>query len=320
MIKLIRETILPQYGIECKDAGLLSDQGEKVFHISDSAGQQFLLRLQDPLELSDHAIKAQLNWLHSILEETDLVVPRPIALESGKLFGEMEDSSTAESLRFVLYSWVEGERKSSPDQWVKHENLFLIGSTVAKMHIHSKAHEVPQSNEIPTLNSATFMGDKSFLFSDTIEPYLDHMDLQRFHRYIDEVSSALVEFVEIEAERGLIHADLGPQNWLFHNQKPALIDFDAFAVGYFIHDLLGVLWSHSHWDSNEIHLNSLFAGYESVRKIPDGVKKNVFLLQAAHCAMWINWVLSLKKNQEELRPHIPDQVRLLEKLCEKNLS
>jgi len=315
MFDVVTEQVLTQYGIKAKTVNLLSELNEYVFQVVRDDGQTFVLRLQQPDKLSDDAVHAQLNWLKAIHVETDIIVPLPVALTSGKSFGNVELSQLETTCRYVLFNWVEGERKPTPDDWVHPENLNLIGRVVAQLHNHAQNYGMPQEGSVSLLNSQGFLGEGSALKSNEIEPHLGSLELKTFHRYIDTVASVLQEHVEKEDECGLIHADLGPHNWLFDQGVPRIIDFDAFAIGYFVHDLLGVLWSHCHWKANQTYVASLFEGYETVRNISDGVKANVFALQAAHCFMWINWVLSLKPEaQNELIPHIPFQVSIVEQL------
>jgi len=319
MLKRVSREILPLYGMEAASVDPIADSNELVLRVVGKDDQQYVLRLQDPEDMPDSAVRTQLDWLNSILDETHIVVPRPVALKSGQPFGAITVANRPRPFRFVLLVWLEGQRKSTPSEWVEHDNLVLIGKVVARLHEHSKQHDVPQDCGVPVLNAAAFLGESCALRRNEAKRYLGGVDLERFYRHMDVVRAALVECVEREEERGLIHADLGPHNWVFFEGVPSIIDFDAFAVGYFVHDLLGVLWSHSHWDGNEEYVKSLFAGYETVRCIADNVKANVFSLQAAHCLMWINWVLSMKNGRmrDELVRHIPHQVQIVEKLCGK---
>ena len=68
---------------------------------------------------------------------------------------------------------------------------------------------------------------------------------------------------------GLIHGDLGPANWVFLRGEARPIDFDEFGVGYFLFDLVQVLWTHSMWPDYDAHMSRLLESYESVRALDD---------------------------------------------------
>ena len=316
LAKQLSERTLPQYGIEAREIKLLADAAELVFEVMDREGGKYVLRLQDPDHLSDRAIRTQLAWLNSILDETDVLVPRPVPLSSNAPFGTMETGAPTKQYRFMLFDWVDGDRRKTPQKWVERDNLELVGRVVAQMHEHSQRYGVPKDSEVSSLDVASILGEDSVLRSHEVIAYLGDADLTTLYGQMDLIRAAVDE-CQTDDELGLIHADLGPHNWLFSEGQPSIIDFDAFVVGDFVHDLLGCLWSHSHWEENPTFVESLFAGYETIRSIGDNVKAHVYLLQAAHCLVWINWVLSLKSGQiqKELAPHIPHQVRVIDRLC-----
>ena len=308
---IVRE-ILSNYGILQSTAELLSDRDGQVVRVVDE-NQSFLLRIEDSTQHSNPKVEIQLEWMSSIGTQSIVRVPELIPLLNGNDYGFVEAIDRNKQSRFRLFKWLDGERKSA-DEWVEKENLFAIGQTVAQLHEHAIEFGIPEDSDSEVLKPTAFLRAIAKLCTDNIVPYLGELDKDRFFINVDQIMRALEEC--IGDEWGLIHADLGPQNWIFEHGKLGLIDFESYTIGYFIHDLLGVLWSHSHWEQNQQYLNWLFQGYESVRPISDCVKSNVFNLQAVHCVLWIGWVLGL--DEDELKPYIPDQIQLMERLCEQN--
>lgn len=76
------------------------------FESPASEGRRYVLRLQDPDYLSDDAIQTQFTWLNRILDETDVLVPRPIPLKSGAPFGmlDLPNSAVPWPIEYIQYA------------------------------------------------------------------------------------------------------------------------------------------------------------------------------------------------------------------------
>lgn len=120
-------------------------------------------------------------------------------------------------------------------------------------------------------------------------------------------------------EFGLIHADLGPHNWVFRGSEVGLIDFDQFGLGFCLYDLVGVLVSFAHWDSYEEHQDRLLTGYETVRPLPDCTKEQLGMFMAANFCAWMNHRLGVEDEQErrEFARWLPFTAKMLARYCDQ---
>src|SRR4051812_18113965 len=82
--------------------------------------------------------------------------------------------------------------------------------------------------------------------------------------------------------------DLEPGNWVFDRGEPRPIDFDEFGLGYFLFDLMGVLWSHAGWDDYPVYRSTLLDGYEAIRPLPEGCRADADVFVAANILAWLN--------------------------------
>ena len=116
---------------------------------------------------------------------------------------------------------------------------------------------------------------------------------------------------------GLIHADLAPANWVFHNGQPRPIDFDEFGRGFYLYDLLGVLWSHVSWDEYPAFKFHLLSGYERIRPLAAEIKASADLFQAATLFAWLNHGCRLAADsaRAEFLRWVPSTTRTIARLC-----
>jgi Ser/Thr protein kinase RdoA (MazF antagonist) len=70
---------------------------------------------------------------------------------------------------------------------------------------------------------------------------------------------------------GLIHADLGYANHLFHDGRAGAIDFEACGYGWFLHDLAEPLVFVQHVKHYPSFRDAILAGYRRVRPLPPDV-------------------------------------------------
>jgi Ser/Thr protein kinase RdoA (MazF antagonist) len=122
---------------------------------------------------------------------------------------------------------------------------------------------------------------------------------------------------ELEGVYGLIHADLAPANWVFHNGQPRPIDFDEFGRGFYLYDLLGVLWSHVSRDAYPAFKAHLLSGYERIRPLATEIKASADLFQAATLFAWLNHGCRLTDDaaRAEFLKWIPSTTRTIARLC-----
>lgn len=104
------------------------------------------------------------------------------------------------------------------------------------------------------------------------------------------VSDGLKAYGRSEANYGLIHADMVPENVMIHGKKIQLIDFDDAGFGWHMFEIATAL----HWLTEEPEFqtmrSSLLNGYQRVRPLSDDDIKALPLFHVARSLTYLGWV------------------------------
>jgi Ser/Thr protein kinase RdoA (MazF antagonist) len=238
---------------------------------------ELVVRIQPTVRMDDAAALALVEYLNALPD--DMRAPRPIRLATGEWFAKLSGSR-----RVMLMSWVAGKRAPDARAFIEPARLHSIGALVARMHDRQVGRVVRAIDF-----DALFACVRSPAFqAELARP-------QPFNEALD-VLMALSR-----TPGGLIHTDLEPQNWVFENGEPGVIDFDEFRWGPFGLDLMGVLWTHGLWKEYPKARDELLAGYATVRPVPPGEPDHFTALA------FIRWFESIfgEQGEEQRQRHRP---------------
>src|SRR5206468_2403785 len=93
----------------------------------------------------------------------------------------------------------------------------------------------------PQLDADAIVGRRSAIGDGSARRLIAGADYATLATAAEKVATAMECLQQVGGQCGLIHADLAPANWVFHEGEPRPIDFDEFGRGFFLADLLGVL-------------------------------------------------------------------------------
>jgi Ser/Thr protein kinase RdoA (MazF antagonist) len=147
------------------------------------------------------------------------------------------------------------------------------------------------------------------------------MDAAHFRCHLkswnDRIRAAALELGESRRHFGLIHGDLEPPNWVFHQGEARPIDFDQFGLGYYMHDLAQILWTHSMWPKYERYRARLLDAYERVRPLSAAERRHMRTFEAIPLIEWITRRRreGTKRSRMELRRWLPATMNRLEQLA-----
>ena len=212
--------------------------------------------------------------------------------------------------------WVHGRRVRNGAAFVRPGTLRLIGRTTAMLHEHARRFGLPSREECRQLDDRHFVGAQCCAgqYGCEILTPPEH-DLVR--RAADKIRLMMRRLRDRPDQFGLIHGDLEPPNWIFHGGEARPIDFDEFGAGFFLFDLMQVLWSHAMWPDYARLRVSLLQGYESVRPISSDLKPLLNLFQAIAFVEWSNHrLVEGPEAQSELRRWREPTVQRIAELCE----
>jgi len=207
-----------------------------------------------------------------------------------------------------MSDWVEGDRIPDAKQFVEPDRLRAIGRVVGRLHVSAARFPIPANCELDTIDADFLFGD------DTLYEIVPEEQLAVARSCARRVEESLRSLPRAPTTFGIIHADLEPQNWVFHEGHPRPIDFGEGALGFFLYDLLGVTWTHSAWPDYPDHRAALLLGYEEVLPIADDLRPHLDALQAASLFSWLQFVVS--RGRPELREYVTATVDTISKLID----
>lgn len=251
--------------------------------VGSEAGLRTGLRLRSP-----NTLLSQLMWLKALGRETDLPVPEPLALADGSLMGYVSFDDLPLHRQFlrrvwrryrdtyhpqhpgrycVLLRWVPGEHKSGED--LKTEDVFLLGSYIARLHRLAEGYRVPEGAIFPRWDWEWPFGESVPLWNEG-EAFYSSSEMAVFAETAQRTRQDLKSLGYGSDVFGLIHRDLNLNNVMFDGRRVGAIDFDMCGLGHYLLDLAVPLHGLRlrHADRFESMREALFEGYESVRPLP----------------------------------------------------
>ena len=218
----------------------------------------------------------ELPWflrLMGHLADAGLPVPRPLADRNGEVVQQLKGRKAA------LIEFLPGVSISSPDP----AHCRAIGTALARLHQAAASFGPPRPNHlgIAAARSACIaLGDRL----DELEPGLQDCVRQSIERVEAGWPAAL--------PRGVIHADLFPDNVLFTGHAvTGLIDFYFAASDLLAYDLAitRAAWTFSVDGRQHLaeHDAALVAGYEEVRPLAAAERRALPLLGEAACLRFL---------------------------------
>jgi aminoglycoside phosphotransferase (APT) family kinase protein len=212
----------------------------------EDRGRQFVLRLLPPGGPSAVQIDLQARWLRELAHEPCLCVPALVATISGEVFASVPIEGERSPWRAVLVKWVEGSPLRPAKRFATPDVLREVGAVVARMHRVSERF-ASDTSPARMIDADALVGSCSSLGADAARLVREE-DLDSLRESAARIDAVLSSLPTNSEHVGLIHADLEPANWVFQRGKACPIDFDAFGRGFYLFDLLTVLWTHASWD------------------------------------------------------------------------
>ncbi|BDA69349.1 aminoglycoside phosphotransferase [Calothrix sp. PCC 7716] len=280
---------LRNYGIENPQIKRLGGASNTNFKV-DIDDKSYVLRLHTSNARHDRdAISSELFWLKS-LHNASLVVPKPIVNLKGELVTSVPADSEKETL-CTLMQWIEGKIPPTIDA-MTNEQLVQTGSLMAQLHIHSQQFKIPTNYKRHTFDTPHFSGRLEVLYTALSNTELDKSELNNFKSNASRIINYYTQLERKQDTFGLIHADFHSGNYLLHNDKVHIIDFDLCGFGFYFYDLALALM-----EQNITQREAFLQGYEKIKPLPANYTKlkHLFLSLA-----YLDNLGFLVANQEEL--------------------
>lgn len=285
----LAELAFRRYGLRDARARPLRQRGRtQVFRVTSPTGGEFVLRMfavppavegagdAEPgpsirvLPRSLEALRSQLPWMSYLRRETDLVVPEPMPASDGSLVNYVSLEGFT-GRHCVLLRWVPGRHK---DKDLGTEDISLIGSYLARLHLHAERYFLPEGSIFPRWDWDWPFGESAPLWGKG-EAVYTASEMGVFEAAAQRVRGDLEELGYGRDAFGLIHRDPNLDNFLFHDGMVGAIDFDLCGLGHYLLDLTVTLISlrRHHRGHHTPRWEAFLAGYESKRPLPPNHKR-----------------------------------------------
>lgn len=286
----LAEAALERYGLQGARIAFLESKGRgKLLFRADAPPQgRSLLRLHERRVVGRTALRSEMLWLRSLISEARLNVPEPVPAADGSLVVRVGAEGTQESRLCVLLRWVSGMNKTSA---LTSEDLFSVGSHVARLHQHSEHYAFPEGFRRPhAYDWERVFGQKSPLWSKSEDVY-SQSELKVFRNAAERIDRDLRELSKERDAFGLIHTDLTPENFVFHNGEAYVIDFDSCGWGHYLYDLAVTLSALEAYGERSAEMRAAFLeGYQRERLLPEGYQKYLGAFRAMRLVRRVSMV------------------------------
>lgn len=260
-----------QYSIE--DAGyyFIRHNENLTYRVTDGKiGEKYVLRIHMPREgfsqstaqHSYESLRAEMEFLKAIGENTDIAVQKPMLNHYGDYVSKIIDRHNGTTLNATLLSWIEGQTMD-PDSEEIEQLAYKTGIMTAKLHSFSASWQKKVARHSYDISKLTKV-------LDTIEGAID-LGLMNKQQYaaIRSGGEKICEYMkELEAQphlNGLIHSDLQKSNLIVYEGAVTPIDFCLCGYGSFYMDLGGLYADFGPAPVRE----ALLQGYRSIRELPE---------------------------------------------------
>ena len=254
------------------------------FRVDLDTGERYALRIHRAGLRTEEAVRSEMMWLAALRQETDLVVPEPIATRDGNLLTVADIEEIPEPRICVLFRWIPGHFF---DDKLTPSHLERVGEFMARLQLDGAQFRRPNGfmrgrldNLTDSARHAAARGGSEALVRQQIDNPADEAaairlvtemcskeDGERVERLIRKLREAQKIIGQGPDTFGLIHGDLHQENYLFHRDQVRAIDFDDCGFGYYLYDL-AVTLSEVNWRENTPALRQgLLDGYRSVRAL-----------------------------------------------------
>jgi Ser/Thr protein kinase RdoA (MazF antagonist) len=290
------EPVLERYGLRGSRSSLLKqDQHKMLFHVVSPTRDRFLLRTYKRhrrFAVSEDVLRSELLWLQSLRREMRLAVPEPVPAADGSLVCHVACEGNPEALRCVLLRWLPGRRKGAD---LSPSDLSLAGSYVARLHRHSERYAVPEGFVRPYVWNWDWVFGETAPLWDKGESVYSADELDVFRAAAGRVRRDLHTLGKGSDVFGVIHQDLHPDNFVFHEGEAYAIDFENCGWGYYLFDLAVTLWALEAYGDRRAPMQAAFLeGYRRERTLPDGYARYVEAFMAMRVARKVNRILDGK--------------------------
>jgi Ser/Thr protein kinase RdoA (MazF antagonist) len=302
-LRELADSALDVYGL--KDANLKFLQyNENVIYRVDKPGSharaanapyllnRYVLRLH--AEDDADVVASELVWLAALDREARLPVPAPVTTPEGGLVATVTTPNVPNGRVVSLLRWLDGRKIQ---KGLRPSHLAALGRAVAQLHEFAAVWKPPKRFTRFTWDWDAQLGGSMFEHSrEELIASMPRKFQEPFEIVSQKAKRAMLSLGTGADAFGMIHADLYPENVLFHNGQAYPTDFEDCGFGYWMWDIAVALckWA---WDKNwEPMRDAFYDGYSQVRALPESQWKLLDLFVATQFATMLFWASEFLKH------------------------
>jgi Ser/Thr protein kinase RdoA (MazF antagonist) len=242
------------------EVDLIAVSENATFRVSRGGVAALVVRVHRPGYVGDlDAVRSELMWVESLLEETDIRTPAPVRGSDGELVqsfpGAGDTVWTAVAFEFVRGRILEDQVDAS--------HFVEIGRLTALLHTHSRAWVAPTGFRRFEWDLRDMVGPDA-RWGDWQSAELTLTEHGTLLRAEQTARQALAGMRREPGQWGLIHSDLRPSNIMVDGGELTVIDFDDCGYSWFLYDFASALTFYEHTTYAPEMAGNWLEGYRSV--------------------------------------------------------
>ncbi|MGM0884598.1 MAG: phosphotransferase enzyme family protein [Bacillota bacterium] len=300
--------LLCEYGIEHPQFALLKHNENMTYKVINPVdGNAYLLRIHQPvtanmagLQHSYDGLRAELQMLKEMAEQTNLIVQTPVLSRTGAMITEIVEGDR--NLFCSLLKWIDG-RDLKKEELSNEQFARGLGTQTAKLHQFMRGYNSVRPGDRPNYGV-----ERSGLILQQISRGVEKgLFGQTEYRIVEEsvqlISARLDTSLNEPDAWGIIHADLNMSNVLVTEQQEfAFIDFGLFGYGFYLLDVAMITLN-----APSEYRGYVLEGYFGEGKVPEQVTDMLggFMLMA------VLGYYAFQMENEKIHPWIHERMPLL---------
>ena len=291
--QLATDTLRAEFGIEPRRVSLLAAHSfNTLFRVEQTDGVQLVVRVGEVRIHTEGVEEVEAGWLDALRADTDIAVAALRVDRHGRHVAAGHHALVPGPRFCSVMSWVPG--RTLRDTF-DHPSAVQIGALLATLHEHASTYD-------PRLIPGRVIADRVVYFGDTslLNSYESTYG-SMFVEAIDRVQAHLDALWRSPPHPPhLLHGDLGPHNVMTWRSLLTPIDFQDLQFGFDVQDAGITVADLRRQYHDETMIDSVIAGYETVRPWPSHDHELERALGAARSLNVINLGLNLR------RPGLPE--------------
>jgi Ser/Thr protein kinase RdoA (MazF antagonist) len=276
---------LRQFGLNGAHIRLLKYSMPMLFVVSGET--HAVLRLHQPDRHPFEVVRSELVWLQTLSTHPHLLVPQPIPTRDGQLLIEVTNPEQTDRRYASLLRWIPGHHQVNR---LSKRTVQELGNVLAHLH-DAAAHFQPPPGFVrwDGLDDA-FSGDTAYI--DQAAPALliaeERHIVKQAHQIIEQ---ARQHFELNHMSYGLIHGDTNLSNFLYHQGRIAIIDFEVCCYGAYLFDITRTYLMLADVDPSNMLGQAFVDSYAALRPIPSTRDAAFVAFQLINLVDIVRWIV-----------------------------